>query len=85
MALRAVEYVLHSTQHTGLTITRVAFMGTHVTSLEHHYTWLIAATISNTIEIFHVLQDSLGIGVVLALDRQPRQHITLHQLKELGP
>ncbi len=63
-------------------------MGTFVTELEIHCTLQIAATISSTIEIFRVLQESLSLGVVLALDRQPRQHIasiTLHQLKEIGP
>ncbi len=58
-------------------------MGTSVTELAHHYTWLIASTISSTIEIIRVPQESLILGVVLALDRQPRQDsalITLHQL-----
>jgi hypothetical protein len=66
-------------------ITRVAFTGTLETVLEHHCAWLIAATISSTIEIFRVLQESLSIGVVLALNMQPRKHINLHQLEQLGP
>jgi hypothetical protein len=73
MALWAVELVLYSAQYTGMTITRLAFMGTHVTALELHNAWQISATISSTIEIFRVLQESLGLGVVLASDREPRQ------------
>ncbi len=36
-------------------------------------------------EVYCVLEESLSLGVVLALDREPRQCIKLHQLKELGP
>jgi hypothetical protein len=56
-----------------------------VTAFDHHWTSQITATISSTIDILFVLQDLLSLGVVLALDRQRRQHIKLHQLKELGP
>ncbi len=88
MALWAVVLVFYSTYYTGMTITRVTSMRTHVTALEPHYASQIAATISSTIEIIRVLQESLSLGLALALDRQPRQDsasITLHQPKELGP
>jgi hypothetical protein len=68
-------------------ITRVAFTGTHVTALELYNASLIAVP-SSTIEIFRVLQESLSLGLVLAVYRKPMQNsalITLHQLKELGP
>ncbi len=53
-------------------ISEVPFMGTFVTALEPHYAWLIAGNISSTIQIFLVLQESLSLRVVLALDREPR-------------
>jgi hypothetical protein len=84
VALWTLELVLYSAQYACMIITSVTFMGTHVTALELHNAWKIAATTSSAIEIIRVLQESLSLGVVLAFDRQPRQHITLHQLKELG-
>ncbi len=38
VALWTLELVLYSAQHACMIITRVAFMGTHVTALELHYT-----------------------------------------------